>query len=130
MKQLLKKIVLTAPAGDRCMQLYYKFMLRFCGDRTAVFNRFYQRNVWNNPESRSGPGSTIERTERIRSELPSLFKQLGVRTVLDAPCGDYNWFRLISREPGFHYIGADIVEALVQKNRSFYGAPPNTVFIT
>jgi hypothetical protein len=129
MKNFLKRTILNVPAGERLLQIYYKFMLRFCGDRAAVFNRFYLRNVWNNPESRSGPGSTIERTERIRSELPTLFKQLGVRTVLDAPCGDYNWFRLISREPEFHYIGADIVEPLIQKNQSLYGAP-NTVFIT
>lgn len=40
---------------------------------------------------------------------------------LDAPCGDYNWFSAVDREPGFEYIGADIVPALVERNQSHYG---------
>ena len=53
--------------------------------------------------------------------IPALLKQLGVRYLLDAPCGDYNWFRLIVRESGFSYVGGDIVSPLVKKNQEAYG---------
>jgi hypothetical protein len=53
---------------------------------------------------------------------------LNVRTILDAPCGDYNWFRLIPRSEDIQYIGGDIVEPLVARNRSLF-ANANTLFV-
>ena len=41
-----------------------------------------------------------------------LVAKLGVQTFLDAPCGDYNWFRTIQwSQPLASYIGGDIVPA-------------------
>lgn len=91
------------------------------GPRHAVFGQIHELNHWGNRESLSGDGSTEQYTENIRRELPSLWERLGVQTVLDAPCGDYNWFRLIPRETGPQYIGGDIVKRLVKANRRRYG---------
>lgn len=90
-------------------------------DRSAVFARIHEVNHWGDAESRSGPGSTLAATRAVRAALPPLWHRLGARTVLDAPCGDYNWFRAIPRESGPLYVGGDIVPALVAENQRRYG---------
>ena len=90
-------------------------------DRKTVFTRIHELNHWGDRESLSGPGSTLAYTRHIRSELPRLWSQLGTRVVLDAPCGDFNWFHAIDRATTPDYVGADIVESLVASNQSRYG---------
>jgi SAM-dependent methyltransferase len=89
-------------------------------DTEKVFTRIYSRNFWNNAESRSGPGSTAERTERLRPQLNQLLRELKIRTLLDVPCGDFNWMRLADLQT-IQYTGADIVPELVQKNTLRHG---------
>jgi hypothetical protein len=48
--------------------------------------------------------------------------------LLDAPCGDFNWFRLVQRDKDVHYIGGDIVDSLIADNASKYGNQ-NTSFL-
>ncbi len=86
-----------------------------------IFQHHYTDNLWGNGESVSGPGSTIEYTENIRKELPELVNKLGIKVILDAPCGDFNWFRMISWKQPITYIGADIVEPLINRNQLLYG---------
>ncbi|MCX6304731.1 MAG: class I SAM-dependent methyltransferase [Bacteroidetes bacterium] len=90
------------------------------GSPQDVFTSIYTANNWGNTESISGHGSSAEYTENIRKEIPTLLAQLKTDTILDAPCGDYNWFRLIDRGAGFTYIGGDIVKPLILKNRDLY----------
>jgi SAM-dependent methyltransferase len=85
-----------------------------------IFTRYFEQNYWGSGESASGPGSTLDHTANIRRELPALMQSLDVKTFLDAPCGDYNWFKLIDR-PGVRYIGGDIVKSLVQANQQRCG---------
>ena len=91
-------------------------------DRERVFTWIYQRNWWDDPESRSGPGSTAARTELLRLRLSELFQELGIRSLLDIPCGDFNWMRLTDM-PAVDYTGADIVPELVRENARRYGGP-------
>ena len=86
-----------------------------------LFTRAYVLNIWGSAESRSGPGSTLERTAALREELPKLFAELGVRSVLDIGCGDFNWFRTLDVD--VHYTGIDVVDELIQENRRRYGRP-------
>ncbi|QDT37129.1 class I SAM-dependent methyltransferase [Stratiformator vulcanicus] len=81
-----------------------------------VFTDHYATNDWGDAESASGPGSTLEYTANIRRELPKLVQELGVKTILDAPCGDYNWFRAINWESEIEYLGGDIVAPLIERN--------------
>lgn len=83
------------------------------------FSDVYKRNVWNNQESRSGVGSTLEQTAIIRIEIPRLLRELNVKSVLDAPCGDFNWMKEISLGVA-RYIGVDIVEELIRTNKERY----------
>jgi hypothetical protein len=42
--------------------------------------------------------------------------------VFDAPCGDFNWMRLVAHETRIRYLGADIVPALIAENRRKHGS--------
>ena len=87
--------------------------------REEVFNLIYQHNIWGAPESRSGAGSSLAATEHIRRELPILFKDYGVKSILDIPCGDLNWMSTIISSD-MRYIGADIVDELISNNQRKY----------
>lgn len=73
------------------------------------------------PETVSGRGSTLERTATIRRELPALFRELGVRSVLDAGCGDFHWFQMMETELD-GYVGVEIVEELAAINQERHGS--------
>lgn len=88
-------------------------------DLSSLFGGYFSKNHWGNNESVSGNGSTIERTAIIRPKLESLFKKYAIKSILDIPCGDYNWMRYIDR-PGITYKGADIVESIVEINNNKY----------
>ena len=85
------------------------------GSARRRFSKIYTANVFGSSESRSGEGSNLAQTETVRRELPGLLGRLGVKTLLDAPCGDFNWLH-ITPLPLEAYIGIDIVEELVKKN--------------
>lgn len=89
-------------------------------DLEATFNRIYETNLWGSPDSVSGLGSAIDETVALRAALIELFQSLKLKTLLDAPCGDFGW---LGRDvlPVGKYIGADIVEELVTRNNATYG---------
>lgn len=86
----------------------------------STFAPFYTENRWGDAESASGPGSSLERTAKLRRELPTLLEELGARTLLDAPCGDFNWMKDTPLNVD-QYIGADIVPDIIARNHSLYG---------
>ena len=88
-------------------------------NKEQLFTKYYLKNSWGCNESRSGIGSSLEHTERLRSQLPIFFKDYGIKSIFDAPCGDFNWFRYVQR-PGINYIGADIVRPLIESNNKNY----------
>lgn len=85
-----------------------------------VFRKIYQEQGWHSAESVSGWGSELRNTERIIRELPGLLRRFGVASVLDVPCGDFNWMRHVDLD-GIDYTGADIVPDLVIANQAAYG---------
>jgi hypothetical protein len=89
--------------------------------RRVVFDRYYRRNTWGSSESLSGSGSSLIETAAVRRELPLIVRRFGVRSVLDVPCGDFNWMRTVPLA-GISYIGGDIVRDLVARNRRLYEA--------
>lgn len=98
-------------------------MMRLGGRNTKdVFTDIYRNNRWGNKESVSGPGSTLEQTAVLIEQLPQLLKRLEVKSMLDIPCGDFNWMSKVAM-PGVQYTGADIVEELVQRNQQNHASP-------
>jgi hypothetical protein len=84
-------------------------------NRSKIFTIIYKRNTWGNFESFSGDGSSFLYTENLRRHLPELFKAFAIKTVYDAPCGDFNWMKEVVSKTGINYIGADIVAPLIER---------------
>ena len=84
-----------------------------------TFSEIYEKNLWCSPESVSGGGSEMQNTKVIRRELPILLQKFGITSILDIPCGDWNWMKDVDL-CGASYIGADIVPQLVQRNKENY----------
>jgi lipopolysaccharide biosynthesis glycosyltransferase/mannosyltransferase OCH1-like enzyme len=93
---------------------------RFSGGNN-VFDEIYRHNDWGSQESRSGGGSELNSTIKLREFLPDIWKKYQIKTVLDTPCGDYNWMQLVDKT-NITYIGGDIVSALIENNNSQYQA--------
>ena len=77
--------------------------------RQRIFELIYQHDGWNGPETRSGPGSTMGATARLRRLLPRIVGGLQIETVLDAGAGDSLWMPDL---PG--YIGVDVVPSAIE----------------
>ncbi len=83
------------------------------------FTHIYNSNHWGSEDSASGNGSDLIQTEKISAELPRIISEYGIETMLDLPCGDHNWMNRIEL-PLQKYIGADIVEEIISKNKACY----------
>lgn len=84
-----------------------------------LFTSYYRKNSWNGKESVSGPGSDFEQTKFLIPELSILLKDLKVKTMLDVPCGDFNWMKRVDLDK-INYHGGDIVDELIEKNNRKY----------
>jgi hypothetical protein len=73
------------------------------------------------PETHCGYGSTLKATENLRLFLPGLLRMLNVRTLLDAPCGDFNWMRKVVLDD-IAYIGMDVDEENLADAREWSAA--------
>jgi hypothetical protein len=80
-------------------------------DLAARFVRIHETNLWGAETSRSGLGSETAAASVLTEALPGLLRQLGVRSLLDAPCGDAVWINRAVLD--VEYVGVDIVPALV-----------------
>jgi hypothetical protein len=67
----------------------------------------------------------VARTERLRPELSLLLKELEVQSVLDVPCGDFNWMRF-TQLPSIEYVGVDVVPDLIRENILRHAGPGRT----
>ena len=88
---------------------------------SLLFQQVYQANGWGSSESVSGSGSTLDATAQIRATLPPLWQRLGIRTLVDAPCGDFHWMRHIVHHLD-NYVGIDVVSDLIEKNQPYSSA--------
>ena len=82
----------------------------------------------------SGTGSTLFGTRGIRAVLPTLIRLLGVRSILDTPCGDFSYMRHVLASPllaGFNlsYVGVDIVLPLIVKLRQRFASSGRINFV-
>jgi hypothetical protein len=85
-----------------------------------LFETIYQKNIWNNPESVSGAGSTIQATQSLRQTLRDFIIQNNIKSIFDAGCGDFNWMKEVTKDLDITYIGVDIVSELVALNNRKY----------
>lgn len=87
-----------------------------------IFSDIHDGRKWVDPESVSGPGSTLAQTDALRASLPPLLQILKIESLLDAPCGDFNWMKDL--DLGIRqYIGGDVVKTLVDKLNDSFARP-------
>jgi hypothetical protein len=106
-----------------CQKWFTTFMYLNRGLPTKLKKKFrevFENNAFGGEISLSGRGSDLDQTKRIQEELPKLFKEFSIASIIDVPCGDQNWIPKIDLG-SIKYTGADIVPELISENRSLYG---------
>jgi len=98
-------------------------------DYAKTFANIHSNNWWGSLESVSGYGSQLNRTVTIRRELPAWIKAAGIRSIFDAPCGDYNWMDGVVRSSRVQYLGGDIVGGVVGANNTKFAAADEIAFV-
>ena len=83
---------------------FYKYLIFKNDNIEYKFTNIYKNNYWGSSESKSGEGSNLDFTINIRSELPKLCKNYGIKVLFDAPCGDFNWMKHIINYMVKNYI--------------------------
>lgn len=119
MRKLIRKIL-----PDAVLAWHWK---HFKSKRTSfenkthdeVFTEIFKNKYWGDEESVSGAGSAAAETQNISAALPGLFKELGIKTMLDIPCGDFYWMKNVDLS-AVNYTGADIVADLAAENNARY----------
>ena len=85
-----------------------------------TFQKIFSYNFWGSNESISGVGSNLNQTETLILELGKLLQsRKDIQTILDIPCGDFNWMQKVDLS-SVSYIGADIVKPLIEKNKASF----------
>jgi hypothetical protein len=111
-EQEIYETLLTHVKPEKIGRLYER-------TREQVFFDFYEENRWGSDESTSGRGSELKQTERLIEQLPHLFNKLGITSLLDLPCGDFNWMKSVLPDE-IDYIGGDIVNNIIIENNNKY----------
>jgi SAM-dependent methyltransferase len=120
MKKLIRKLIPGFIKRWRSEYLKNKYLRMLSRNKQeVVFEKIYRKNLWGDPESLSGGGSNLQQTAEISRLIPLLLKKYNVRSVLDLPCGDFNWMRNLDLSQ-INYIGGDIVKDLIKKNQAGY----------
>ena len=91
---------------------------RFHSNESIMEKKFKKKSKL---ESCSGVGSSLAVTETIRSQIPELLNELKIKSILDIPCGDFNWLKVVNLDI-ISYMGADIVSDIIQHNNEKYSA--------
>jgi SAM-dependent methyltransferase len=89
-------------------------------DALTAFRYAHEHNLWHGPETRSGPGSSLNQTAVIAQALPQLCQRYEIRTLLDVPCGTFHWMACVDLG-NTQYIGGDLLPEVVAEAKRQYG---------
>lgn len=117
-REFIKKYLPFAVYPLRRVVYFFRFGFGTSADKVFI-HRYDKKGGLGGKETRSGPGSDMEQSQVVREELPKIISELKCASILDIPCGDFFWMKLIEIEAD--YIGADVVPSLVEQNQEQYG---------
>jgi len=86
-----------------------------------IFSNIYDNFGFGSRESRSGPGSELLETAKIREKIVKLIKEKNIKSVVDIPCGDFNWMKEIV-DHFESYVGGDIVPQAIKINNEIFSS--------
>ena len=90
-----------------------------------AFDHIYRNAVWgknSQGSGTSGSGSTFQSTLIYRTFLQQFLKDNGIRSVVDAGCGDWQFSQTLDWS-GIDYRGFDIVESVITENKRKFARP-------
>lgn len=88
-----------------------------------TFTHIAEINLWGSDETLSGVGSADNDTQQLTHKISALLKKLKIKSIIDAPCGDFNWLSSLSFE-GIQYCGLDILNDMIDAlNQQYYNHP-------
>jgi hypothetical protein len=89
-----------------------------------LFGRIYRSQGWGGGAGDwcSGSGSSERHAEAYAALVKQFMHEHGIRTMVDLGCGDFVVGRRLVA-PGLRYIGVDLVDELVERNRALHGGP-------
>jgi len=82
-----------------------------------LFTGIFEENLWGDKHSVSGSGSNLVQTQKLIKEIPLVIEKYNIKTILDAPCGDFHWMKSMNLK--VDYIGMDIVATLIKNNQIY-----------
>ncbi len=87
-----------------------------------VFTDIYENNLWGGQtgEFCSGEGSGLKSNVVYCQYVKDFIARNDIKRVLDIGCGDFQVSCNIV-DPGFDYIGIDVVEPLIKRNQQEFG---------
>ena len=93
------------------------------------FKKIYTDKTWitHGGVSVSGSGSEVDITEVISSGLRHFIELNQIKSVIDCPCGDFNWQQQWL-SPDMKYYGYDIVPEVIEIAKKNGKAYPNAEF--
>lgn len=97
---------------------YILFCIKYMTDKDYFNNIFENKKI-------NSEGSTLKQTINLINSLSYFFKDYSIDTLLDAPCGDFEYMKFIYNNVK-NYIGVDISDKQIERNRKKY---PNINFL-
>jgi len=85
-----------------------------------IFTNIVEHGQWRAGHTVCGNGSTMHYTDYLRQHLSAFLEKHQISSMFDAPCGDYTWMSQIQLSANLRYIGGDIVDSLIEKNKQSY----------
>lgn len=117
-QSLMERLPLLPAIFNKLKKKYFFYRVKRKNNE-EIFTEIFRKNVWGGKESVSGRGSDSAQTETIIRQLPLIWEKYEVKSLLDIPCGDFNWMRHVDLGK-VDYLGADIIPELVAKNSAQY----------
>lgn len=104
-----------------------------------AFSAIYKRDRWGGTSDEkagggSGGGSSELGAIGASRVIFHLAMKYALSGIVDAPCGAMAWQESLVHQlqhtiPGFQYLGLDIVQSVVQRNRARFLSWPNVTFV-
>ena len=104
------------------------FLLKSKKNSKKKFTLIYKYNYWSSKISKSGDGSSLEKTKNIITNLETIIKNYNIQKILDVPCGDFYWMKNFLKNKNIKYQGGDIVEELIEELNIKYGSSNKNFF--
>ena len=82
----------------------------------TTFTRVFNERKAAGAESVCGTGSTVAATAKLLPQLKELLDRHGIKSLNDAPCGDFNWIGSLAQR--VKYAGFDLLPEMVELAQS------------